>query len=104
MLTEFPAIDKTFIQVVSRQVIWQFSFITDGQSFIVVFRLWNYNRTTFAGSLTGVLAVGRYSMEHLVTQSPDTVKSTQNSYSKEKSKWTHPEDKTVVLKVHHFLP
>lgn len=41
MLTEFPTIEKTFIQVISRQVIWQLSFIADGQSFIVIFRLWN---------------------------------------------------------------
>lgn len=76
MLTEFPTIDKAFIQVISRQVIWQFSFITDGQSFIVIFRLRNYNRTTLVGSLTDVLALGLYSMELLLTQTPDTVKST----------------------------
>lgn len=84
MLTEFPTIEQTFIQVVSRKVIWQFGFITDGQSFVVIFCLWNYKRTTLAGSLTGVLALGLYSMELLLPQTPDTAKVTQNSYTKDK--------------------
>lgn len=36
-------------------------------------------------------------MEHLLTQTPDTVKSTQNSYFEDKRKSIHPEDKTTVL-------
>lgn len=99
MLTKFPTIEKAFIQVISRQVIWQFSFVADGQSFIVIFHLWNYNRTPLVGSPEGVLALGLYSMELLLTQTPDTVKGTQTSYSKDKRKRTHPENK-----VHYLLP
>lgn len=97
MLTEFPTIEQTFIQVVSRKVIWQFGFITDGQSFIVIFCLWNYKRTTLAGSLTGVLALGLYSMELFSRKLQIQPKLPKRVTPRTRE--THPEDKTIVLKV-----